>query len=153
MPYVLRYFAARGVWWKTQFTMPLFPDPPCKGQWRVQGGFLTVKETMNGGIQLPKRRRSERPYVVRQHVASPLMPYTYYATSLQEGFGGKRQFTMALLNGGVDTDIIRLIGRWRSDKMLRYLHVQAEPLMQCHSALMLAGGNYTLHPNSAVPLY
>jgi hypothetical protein len=55
------------------------------------------------------------------------MPYTYYATSLQEGFGGKRQFTMALLNGGVDTDIIRLIGRWRSDKMLRYLHVQAEP--------------------------
>jgi hypothetical protein len=31
--------------------------------------------------------------------------------------------------------------------------VQAEPLMRGHSALMLAGGNYTLHPNSAVPLY
>ena len=31
---------------------------------------------------------------------------------------------MALLNGGVDTDIIRLIGRWRSDEMLRYLHVK-----------------------------
>jgi hypothetical protein len=60
---------------------------------------------------------------------------------------------MALLNGGVDTDIIRLIGRWRSDEMLRYLHVQAEPLMRGHSSLMLSGGDYTLHPNSAVPLY
>jgi hypothetical protein len=60
---------------------------------------------------------------------------------------------MALLNGGVDTDIIRLIGRWRSDEMLRYLHVQAEPLMRGHSALMVSGGDYTLHPNSAVPLH
>jgi hypothetical protein len=60
---------------------------------------------------------------------------------------------MALLNSGVDTDIIRLIGLWRSDEMLCYLHVQAEPLMRGYSSLMLAGGNYTLHPNSAVPLY
>lgn len=60
---------------------------------------------------------------------------------------------MALLNGGVDSMIVRLIGRWRSDEMLRYLHVQAEPLMRGHSALMLAGGNYTLHPNRTVPLF
>jgi hypothetical protein len=38
------------------------------------------------------RRTSSTSYFVS--VASPLMPYTYYATSLQEGFGGKRQFTM-----------------------------------------------------------
>ena len=37
---------------------------------------------------------------------------------------------LALLCSSIDTDIIRLIGRWRSDEMLRYLHLQAEPLMQ-----------------------
>jgi hypothetical protein len=60
---------------------------------------------------------------------------------------------MALLCGGVDTDIIRLIGRWHSDEMLRYLHVQAEPVMRRHSTLMLSGGEYTLHPNREVPMF
>ena len=35
----------------------------------------------------------------------------------------------ALLLAKIDPDVIRLIGRWRSDEMLRYLHVQAAPLM------------------------
>ncbi|KAL3806886.1 hypothetical protein ACHAXA_000796 [Cyclostephanos tholiformis] len=35
----------------------------------------------------------------------------------------------ALLLAQVDPDIIHLIGRWHSDEMLRYLHVQAYPLM------------------------
>ena len=30
---------------------------------------------------------------------------------------------MALLCSGIDTDIIRLIGQWRSDEMLRYLQL------------------------------
>jgi hypothetical protein len=33
---------------------------------------------------------------------------------------------MALLCAHVDTEIIHLVGRWCSDEMLRYLHVQAE---------------------------
>ena len=60
---------------------------------------------------------------------------------------------MALLCANVDTDHIRLIGRWRSDEMLRYLHVQAEPVMRDFSRLMLFGGAFRLHPNAAVPLY
>ena len=56
---------------------------------------------------------------------------------------------MALLCAKVDTDRIRLIGRWRSDEMLRYLHVQAEPIMRNFSSQMLAGGDYTLLPNHA----
>ena len=44
---------------------------------------------------------------------------------------------MALLCSGIDTDIIRLIGRWRSDEMLRYLHLQAEPLMRGFSKRMV----------------
>ena len=37
---------------------------------------------------------------------------------------------MALLCSGVDKDIINLIGSWRSNEMMRYLHVQAEPIMR-----------------------
>ena len=33
----------------------------------------------------------------------------------------------ALLIAKVDPDVIRLLGRWRSDKMLRHLHLTSEP--------------------------
>jgi len=58
---------------------------------------------------------------------------------------------MALLCAHVDTDLMRLLGRWRSDEMLRCLHVQAEPVMRNFSRLMLQGGNFVLHPNADVP--
>ena len=57
---------------------------------------------------------------------------------------------MALLCADVDSDRIRLLGRWQSDQMFRYLHVQAEPLMRHFSSRMLQGGNYALLPNHAV---
>ena len=60
---------------------------------------------------------------------------------------------MALLCYGVDNDIISLIGRWRSDKILRYLHVQAEPIMSNFSKLMISHGNYNLLPHNEVPIY
>ena len=56
---------------------------------------------------------------------------------------------MALLCADVDSDRIRLLGRWQSDQMFRYLHVQAEPLMRNFSSRMLQGGNYALLPNHA----
>ena len=59
----------------------------------------------------------------------------------------------ALLCANVDTDIIRLLGRWRSDEMLRYLHLQAAPLMSDFARRMLHGGNFTLVPNQLVPVY
>lgn len=58
----------------------------------------------------------------------------------------------SLLCAQVDSDTIRLLGRWRSDEMLRYLHVQAEPVMRNLSAQMLTGGQFTLLPNAAVPM-
>lgn len=58
----------------------------------------------------------------------------------------------ALLFAKVDTDIIRLIGRWRSDEMLRYLHVQAAPLMADYSRRMITAGQYHLIPNQMVPM-
>jgi hypothetical protein len=58
---------------------------------------------------------------------------------------------MALLLAQVDTDIIRLLGRWRSDEMLRYLHLQAQPVMLNFTRRMLQGGVYTLLPGQDVP--
>ena len=58
---------------------------------------------------------------------------------------------MALLCAQVDSDRIRLIGRWRSDEMLRYLHVQAEPVMRDFSSRMLHGGAYAFLPHPILP--
>ena len=57
----------------------------------------------------------------------------------------------ALLLAKVDPDVIRLIGRWHSDEMLRYLHVQAYPLMKDYARQMLSARTYTLIPNHLVP--
>jgi hypothetical protein len=57
---------------------------------------------------------------------------------------------MALLCAHVDHDTIRLIGRWRSDEMLYYLHTQAQPVMHDFSRRMVQGGNYTFIPNNAL---
>ena len=54
---------------------------------------------------------------------------------------------MALLIARVDSDRIRLVGRWRSDEMFRYLHVQARPLMSGFATAMLSGGDYSLIPS------
>jgi hypothetical protein len=55
---------------------------------------------------------------------------------------------MALMCAGVDSDRIRLIGRWRSDELYRYLHVQAHPVMNGIAAAMFHGGNYRLTPGA-----
>jgi hypothetical protein len=59
---------------------------------------------------------------------------------------------MALLCAHVDSDTIKLLGRWRSDEMLRYLTVQAQPIMRNFASRMLQGGQYTLLPNAAIPI-
>ena len=63
----------------------------------------------------------------------------------------------ALLCAGVDHDGIRLIGRWKSDAMIRYLHVQAATAMRHYSSRMLQHGTFTfntvdLNPVQALPL-
>jgi hypothetical protein len=58
---------------------------------------------------------------------------------------------MALLCAQVDPDIIKMVGRWRSDAMFRYLHLQATPLIGDLSHRMLTGGNFTLLPDADVP--
>jgi len=58
---------------------------------------------------------------------------------------------MALLCAHVDTDKIRLLGRWRSDEMLRYLHVQAYPVVAQLAPAMLNHGHFTIIQNQQLP--
>ena len=60
---------------------------------------------------------------------------------------------MVLLCANVDHDTIRLIGRWRSDEMLRYLHIQAEPVMCDMAKKMFHHGAFVLHPGQDVPMF
>ena len=59
---------------------------------------------------------------------------------------------MALLVSGVDTDVISMLGRWRSDEMFRYLHLTAEPIMRKFAAKMLQA-DYTMAPSQLVPCH
>ena len=64
-------------------------------------------------------------------------PHIAYQTSQISAESLRASGAMALLNEGVDPNIIRMIGRWNSDAMLQYLHVQSHKLMRHYSALML----------------
>jgi hypothetical protein len=55
---------------------------------------------------------------------------------------------MALLCADVDPDKIRLLGRWKSDEMLRYLHVQALPIVAPLASLMVQHGYFSFIPNN-----
>ena len=54
---------------------------------------------------------------------------------------------MVFLYLGVDSKIIKLIGCWHIDNMLRCLHVYAEPLMRNFLRLMITHGNYSFIPH------
>ncbi len=58
---------------------------------------------------------------------------------------------MALLCDRVDPNLIQMIGRWRSNAMFRYLHLQAFPLIHNLSGRMLRGGHFALLPDATLP--
>jgi hypothetical protein len=58
---------------------------------------------------------------------------------------------MALLLGGTDRDTMKLVGRWRSDAIFRYLHSQALPLIAPLASTMLRHGVFTLMPGGLTP--
>ena len=54
----------------------------------------------------------------------------------------------ALLCSGIDSNIIQLLGRWKSDAMLRYLRVAAHATSANFAQRMLDAGTYTFAPTS-----
>jgi hypothetical protein len=57
----------------------------------------------------------------------------------------------ALLCARIDRDTIKLVGRWKSDAMLRYLHAQAVPAMNNLARAMLQHGIFTFQPQQHEP--
>jgi hypothetical protein len=60
---------------------------------------------------------------------------------------------MALITARIDSDLIRLLGRWQSDSMLRYLHVQAIPVLQNFARAMNLHGQLQALPSAGFPLH
>jgi hypothetical protein len=54
----------------------------------------------------------------------------------------------ALLCAGIDSDIIQLLGRWKSDAMLRYLRVAAHAHSAPLAQNMLQAGSFTFAPTT-----
>ena len=77
------------------------------------------------------------------------------------GFGSKDVFyhslctvgAIALLYANVDSFIIKLIGRWFSNEMLPYLHIQADTLTRNFFQLMLTYGDYYFLPQQEAPCF
>ena len=102
----------------------------------VQGRMYTVKHAQLAAII--KTAAASLPTL-------NYLPSEYGPRSLRSGGA------MALLCGQIDTDIIKLVGRWKSDAIFRYLHAQALPVVSNLSRTMVAHGQFTLLPGSNVP--
>jgi hypothetical protein len=59
---------------------------------------------------------------------------------------------MAFLHGRVDLNNIRMMVRWNSDTMMRYLHVQAKPILGNYANRMFNKGTYSFLPDETVPI-
>lgn len=84
-------------------------------------------------------------------VATTLYPITGFPASDVSARALRAGGAMALLCARVDDNIIKLVGRWRSDQMLRYLHLQAYPQMHTFAPLMVTGGTFRLLHNQPLP--
>jgi hypothetical protein len=59
---------------------------------------------------------------------------------------------MAMFFGKIDMNNTRLMGRWHSDAMMRYLHCQAQPIMGRFAEVVYNNGAYTFQPDETVPI-
>ena len=81
-----------------------------------------------------------------RHAASSLEEDTGIPADLISARGLRPGGATALLCAGVDKDMIQLLGRWKSDAMLRYLRIQAATHRASFSQRMLDHGDYTFAP-------
>ena len=113
------------------------PDQPiCTAPSRHAGLTFPISSTM-----ITKLLRT----TATAHPISGISPPRLQARSLRSGGA------MALLCGRVDSDHIKLVGRWRSDAMFRYLHAQTLPIIRRLAATMVEHGAFTLAPGATTP--
>ncbi len=95
---------------------------------------------------LPFRYIQAADLTRRLRAALAIHPHPGYTAKDVSARSTRAGGAMALLCAGVDRDRLRMIGRWRSDELFRYLHVQAQPVMTGLAAAMLRGGSYQMAP-------
>ena len=132
----------------TPFFAPSCPLPHVSVPFAVNTPCLTLRSTPFALLQIPRFNTSLPP--LSPHASEPsctFIPtppaYTLADVTVRSTRAGG---AMALLCAGVDSNRIRLVGRWRSDEMYRYLHVQAQPVMTGLSSAMLQGGTFRMTP-------
>ena len=57
----------------------------------------------------------------------------------------------ALLCANVNPNVIQLLGHWKSDAMIHYLHVLAQPVIGKYATRMFQAGNFTFGPGNQLP--
>ena len=81
-----------------------------------------------------------------RQAADHLFPTTHISSSLLSAHSLRPGGATALLCAGFSKEHIQLLGRWRSDAMFRYLHLQSNA--HDFSALMLKAGKFTFTPQT-----
>jgi hypothetical protein len=104
------------------------PDTPLYSYWHVSWHTIISKDLT---------------YALRTAVTSlgPAEANSISARSLRSAGA------MALYCAGRDKTTIQLLGRWKSDELLRYLHAQAFPVTARCAQLMLQHGDFAMIPN------
>jgi len=110
----------------------------------------TPLHTVLVGSRVRHVRSSDITAALRRS-AAVLLPLTGIHPQEISARGLRSGGAMGLLCARIDSDIIRLVGRWRSDEMFRYLHAQAYPLMHTFAQQMTLHGNFSLAPGQDVP--
>ena len=87
----------------------------------------------------------------RLRVSAAALPHLGLAPAKISARSARAGGAMALLCGRVDHNVIKLVGRWRSDAIFRYLHAQALPLVNPLAGIMLRHGSYALVPGVGLP--
>jgi hypothetical protein len=59
---------------------------------------------------------------------------------------------MVLIFWWIDLDSIRMMGRWHINVMMRYLHIQAQPIINNYAARMCNCVSFDLFPDDTVPI-
>jgi hypothetical protein len=73
-----------------------------------------------------------------------IQPHEITARSLRAGGA------TALLCANIDANAIQLLGRWKSDAMIRYLHISANPHTQQFARKMVSSGQASFNPGSFI---
>jgi len=84
--------------------------------------------------------RSELTLLLASGMRLNILPHEIDARSLRSGGA------TAMLCAKIDKDLTQLQGRWKSDAMIRYLHISAAPIVNSFARKMFKAGNFSFFP-------